>query len=165
MKMELLARERRQLDLLQNGTEIGKLLLLSRWSEKASIHLADTQVEIVPEKWWNSRFLLLKNDQEIGSLRLKWSGQSEISWPDENGRRQIWTLTQKGIFQHRFILTDAHGSTLLTLKCRTKWVSLRNEFEIELTNKYRTQNTSIAGWLILIAAYAAEQYLPRLATA
>lgn len=136
--------------LFDDGQPAGQLLYKSLFSFKALITLPNfDRYEIVPSGFFQTSINVLKNEQELASLKMNWKGQIVISFQD--GREFVFKAT--GVFFSKYFIENMQGEKLMQFDPHFKWSKFNYNYDISYDKKPQEL------LLVLLGIYAANYYI------
>lgn len=141
---------------LISGRKVLATLKYENWfSSKASAEIEGSNLKIQPNNIWFSRFIIYRNEVEIGDLVFNWKGEMIVSIKDLNNKKHQYLIKAKGVWKLRFEVIDGRENQLCVLSPKGQWTKLNYDYDIEsqrsLSNKDHTE-------LLIICTYAVNLY-------
>ena len=111
---------------------LGVLRYPKWYAYEAEIRLADDAVYHLKQKgFWNPVMELKQGEKTLLELSMNWKGL--VIQADMNGRSEKYLLHLKGMFNSRYVLTNADGQELLAVDFSMKWRKLRYDYNVSTT--------------------------------
>jgi hypothetical protein len=101
--MEARSTDRKTFLLTENGQQLGELIYENQFFLTAEISISHSErYQIKPVGFFGTSVSVTKNDREVASLVMNWSGQIVISYPD--GEEYILKLNS--FFHGKYIMEN-----------------------------------------------------------
>lgn len=115
-------------------------LVHPKWfSKKAITKYNNKNIKIEPKNYWGSKYLILKEGIEKGSIDVDWKNNITITFIDQNEVAQIFKLTNKGFWKQRFEFSNLKGEIVIVLTPLNTWKKWTNDLAIESSLNYSNQ--------------------------
>lgn len=115
-------------------------LVHPKWfSKKAIAKYNNKNIKIEPKNYWGSKYLILKEGIEKGSIDVDWKNNITITFIDQNEVAQIFKLTNKGFWKQRFEFSNLKGEIVIVLTPLNTWKKWTNDLAIESSLNYSNQ--------------------------
>ena len=115
-------------------------LVHPKWfSKKAIAKYNNKNIKIEPKNYWGSKYLILKEGIEKGSIDVDWKNNITITFKDQNEVAQIFKLTNKGFWKQRFEFSNLKGVFVIVLNPLNTWKKWTNDLAIESSLNYSNQ--------------------------
>lgn len=115
-------------------------LVHPKWfSKKAIAKYNNKNIKIEPKNYWGSKYLILKEGIEKGSIDVDWKNNITITFIDQNEIVQIFKLTNKGFWKQRFEFSNLKGEIVIVLTPLNTWKKWTNDLAIESRLNYSNQ--------------------------
>lgn len=112
-------------------------LVHPKWfSKKAIAKHNKKHIKIEPQNYWGSKYLILKEEVEKGSIDVDWKNNITITFIDQNEITQIFKMTKKGFWKQQFEFSNLEGEIVIVLNPLNTWKKLTNDFVIESSPKF-----------------------------
>ena len=116
-------------------------LVRPKWfSKKAIAKYNNKNIKIEPKNYWGSKFLIVKDGIEKGSIDVDWKNNITITFIDQNEIAQIFKLTNKGFWKQQFEFSNQEGEIVMVLTSLNTWKKWTNDLAIESNLNYSNQN-------------------------
>jgi hypothetical protein len=116
-------------------------LVHPKWfSKKAITKYNNKNIKIEPKNYWGSKYLILKEGIEKGSIDVDWKNNITITFIDQNEIAQIFKLTNKGFWNQQFEFSNQEGEIVMVLTSLNTWKKWTNDLAIESSLNYSNQN-------------------------
>ena len=105
------SKDKKTLQLTENGQLLGELIYENLFSLRAEIKLTNSDLyKINPAGVFGTSITVTKNGTAIANLKMNWQGQIVFSFQD----RQEFVLKAKGLFLHnKYILENKEEEQLI----------------------------------------------------
>ena len=115
-------------------------LVHPKWfSKKAITKYNNKNIKIEPKNYWGSKYLIVKEGIEKGSIDVDWKNNITITFIDQNEVAQIFKLTNKGFWKQRFEFSNLKGEIVIVLTPLNTWKKWTNDLAIESSLNYSNQ--------------------------
>ena len=115
-------------------------LVHPKWfSKKAITKYNNKNIKIEPKNYWESKYLILKEGIEKGSIDVDWKNNITITFIDQNEVAHIFKLTNKGFWKQRFEFSNLKGEIVIVLTPLNTWKKWTNDLAIESSLNYSNQ--------------------------
>ena len=115
-------------------------LVHPKWfSKKAIAKYNNKNIKIEPKNYWGSKYLILKEGIEKGSIDVDWKNNITITFIDQNEVAHIFKLTNKGFWKQRFEFSNLKGEIVIVLTPLNTWKKWTNDLAIESSLNYSNQ--------------------------
>lgn len=115
-------------------------LVHPKWfSKKAIAKYNNKNIKIEPKNYWGSKYLIVKEGIEKGSIDVDWKNNITITFIDQNEVAQIFKLTNKGFWKQRFEFSNLKGEIVIVLTPLNTWKKWTNDLAIESSLNYSNQ--------------------------
>ena len=115
-------------------------LVHPKWfSKKAITKYNNKNIKIEPKNYWGSKYLIVKEGIEKGSIDVDWKNNITITFKDQNDVAQIFKLTNKGFWKQRFEFSNLKGEIVIVLTPLNTWKKWTNDLAIESSLNYSNQ--------------------------
>ena len=115
-------------------------LVHPKWfSKKAIAKYNNKNIKIEPKNYWGSKYLILKEGIEKGSIDVDWKNNITITFIDQNEIAQIFKLTNKGFWKLQFEFYNLKGEIVIVLTPLNTWKKWTNDLAIESSLNYSNQ--------------------------
>ena len=145
--------------VINGNWEILELKYEKWYSSKANARYRSQDIQIKSKDFWGSKFLILKNKQEIGNITFNWKGYAIISLLDEEGSQHQYFMKAKGLLKLRFEVRNEADELVLTMKTVNKWNKLNLDYQIEKTEHEPPFDEHE---FLLYCGYTANMYVSRM---
>ena len=116
-------------------------LVHPKWfSKKAIAKYNNKNIKIEPKNYWGSKYLIVKEGIEKGSIDVDWKNNITITFIDQNEVAHIFKLTNKGFWKQRFEFSNLKGEIVIVLTPLNTWKKWTNDLAIESSLNYSNQN-------------------------
>ncbi len=149
--MEAKSKDRKTIQLTENGQQLGELTYENLFLLKAEIKLANSDLyEVYPVGIFGTSITVTKNGTEIANLKMNWHGQIVFSFQDG----QEFVLKAKGIlFHNKYILENKDEEKLIQFDPKFNWSKFDYNYDIRYDKK--PQNIL----LVLLGVYASNYFI------
>jgi hypothetical protein len=107
-------------------------LIHPKWfSKKAVAKYNNKDIKIEPKNYWGSKYLILKQGVEKGSIDVDWKNNITITFVDQNEITQIFKMTKKGFWKQQFEFSNLEGEIVVVLIPLSGWKKWTNDLAIE----------------------------------
>ena len=97
-------------------------LVHPKWfSKRAIAKYNNKNIKIEPKNYWGSKYLILKEGIEKGSIDVDWKNNITITFKDQNEVAQIFKLTNKGFWKQQFEFYNLKGEIVILLNPLKTW--------------------------------------------
>ena len=115
-------------------------LVHPKWfSKKAITKYKNKNIKIEPKNYWGSKYLILKEGIEKGSIDVDWKNNITITFIDQNEITQIFKMTKKGFWKKQFEFSNLEGEIVIVLTPLSTWKKWTNDLAIESRLNYSNQ--------------------------
>ena len=115
-------------------------LVHPKWfSKKAIIKYNNKNIKIEPKNYWGSKYLILKEGVENGSIDVDWKNNITITFIDQNEITQMFKLANKGFWKQQFEFSNLKGEIVIVLTPLKTWKKWTNDLAIESSLNYSNQ--------------------------
>ena len=115
-------------------------LVHPKWfSKKAITKYNNKNIKIEPKNYWGSKYLILKDGVEKGSIDVNWKNNITITFIDQNKINQIFKMAKKGFWKQQFEFSNLEREIVAVLIPLSSWKNWRNDLAIESSSKYSNQ--------------------------
>ena len=115
-------------------------LVHPKWfSKKAIAKYNNRNIKIEPKNYWGSKYLILKEGIEKGSIDVDWKNNITITFIDQNEVAHIFKLTNKGFWKPQFEFYSLKGEIVIVLNPLNTWKKWTNDLAIESSLNYSNQ--------------------------
>ena len=115
-------------------------LVHPKWfSKKAITKYNNKNIKIEPKNYWGSKYLILKEGAEKGSIDVDWKNNITITFIDQNEVAHIFKLTNKGFWKQQFEFSNLKGEIVIVLTPLNTWKKWTNGLAIESSLNYSNQ--------------------------
>ena len=115
-------------------------LVHPKWfSKKAIAKYNNKNIKIEPKNYWGSKYLIVKEGIEKGSIDVDWKNNITITFIDQNEVAHIFKLTNKGFWKQRFEFSNLKGEIVIVLTPLNTWKKWTNDLAIESSLNYSNQ--------------------------
>ena len=115
-------------------------LVHPKWfSKKAIAKYNNKDIKIEPKNYWGSKYLILKEGVEKGSIDVDWKNNIAITFIDQNEITQVFKMQNKGFWKQKFEFSNLDGAVVVVFNPLSTWRNWRNDFAIESSPKYSDQ--------------------------
>ena len=115
-------------------------LVHPKWfSKRAIAKYNNKNIKIEPKNYWGSKYLIVKEGIEKGSIDVDWKNNITITFIDQNEVAQIFKLTNKGFWKQRFEFSNLKGEIVIVLTPLNTWKKWTNDLAIESSLNYSNQ--------------------------
>ena len=102
--------------IITNNSEKVLELKYKKWySKKAESIYHGHKINISPTSLWNNKFMISKNNENIGNIKYNWKGHISIELVSTAKRKKTYLLKSKGFWKRYFELIDESENIVLTL--------------------------------------------------
>ena len=116
-------------------------LVHPKWfSKKAITKYNNKNIKIEPKNYWGSKYLILKEGIEKGSIEVDWKNNITITFIDQKEITQMFKLANKGFWKQQFEFYNLKGEIVMVLTSLNTWKKLTNDLAIESNLNYSNQN-------------------------
>ena len=116
-------------------------LVHPKWfSKKAITKYNNKNIKIEPKNYWGSKYLILKEGIEKGSIDVDWKNNITITFIDQNEITQMFKLANKGFWKQQFEFSNLKGEIVIVLTPLNTWKKWTNDLAIESSLNYSNQN-------------------------
>lgn len=116
-------------------------LVHPKWfSKKAITKYNNKNIKIEPKNYWGSKYLILKEGIEKGSIDVDWKNNITITFIDQNEIAQMFKLANKGFWKQQFEFSNLKGEIVIVLTPLNTWKKWTNDLAIESSLNYSNQN-------------------------
>ncbi len=130
--MNIECTDNKTFQLFDNEQPAGQLTYESLFSYKAAITLTNSDdYEIKPAGFFQTSINVLKNEQEIASLKMNWKGQIVFSFQD--GREFFFKA--KGAFYNKYFIENTQGEKLMQFEPHFEWSKFNYNYDIAYEKK------------------------------
>ena len=148
--MEARSTDKKTLQFLDNGKELGQLVYENVFSLKAKIQLANEELYCLnPVGFWGTSIVVTKNEMEIANLKMNWRGQIVFSFQDG----QEFMLKAKGVFYNKYLLQNKNEEALILFTPKFNWSKF--DYNYDITFEQDPQDML----LVLLGVYAANYFI------
>lgn len=133
---------------LEDENEVFTMKYQNLFSSKAETNINNEKFQIIPENIWQYSFKLIKDGQDIGTIKFNWKGHAIIELSSDVS----CSLKYKGILDTRFELKNDKEELLLTAKLKNNWDLRKYEFHLDVTEQTEKLDEYIP--LIILTGYA-----------
>ena len=82
----------------RNEKKILELVHPKWFSKKAIVKYDNKKIKIEPKNFWGSKYIILKEEVEKGSIDVDWKNNITITFIDQSGTTQVFKMEKKGFF-------------------------------------------------------------------
>ncbi len=120
----------------RNEKKILELVHPKWFSKKAIVKYNNKKIKIEPKNFWGSKYIILKEEVEKGSIDVDWKNNITISFIGQNGTTQVFKMEKKGFWKQQFEFSNIEEEVVVVLNPLSNWKNWRNDFAIESSPKY-----------------------------
>jgi hypothetical protein len=120
----------------RNEKKILELVHPKWFSKKAIAKYDNTEIKIEPKNCWGSRYLILKEGIEKGSIKVDWKSNISITFIDQNEIIQNFKMTKRGFWKEQFEFSNEDREIAVVLTPLRAWKNWTNDLAIESSQKY-----------------------------
>jgi len=146
--MNVLCTDKKIFHLVENETNLGTLTYLNWHSYQANIEIAGEKYELKAKSIFSSQILILKNETEIGHLKLHYDGKLSIIFNDN----ETFEFKTKGWSINKYLIENAKKEPQFLLAPEFNWKQFAYNYEITLLKEYNPL-------LILLGIYAGNYFI------
>lgn len=122
-------------NLTMDNIHLGNLKYLKWYSFQADISLDDnSQYQLEPRGFWDSRIELLQNGESLADYKLSWKGV--IINTKFDGIEKNYLLKQKNLFSNKYLLVNSEEKELLSVSSDFKWNKLHLDYIITVSDDF-----------------------------
>ena len=114
-------------------------LIHPKWFSKKAIAKYNKDIKIEPKNYWGSKYLILKQGVEKGTIDVDWKNNITITFVDQNEITQIFKMTKKGFWKQQFEFSNLEGEIVIVLIPLSSWKKWTNDLAIESSPKFSDQ--------------------------
>ena len=115
-------------------------LVHPKWfSKKAIAKYNNKDIKIEPKNYWGSKYLILKEGIEKGSINVDWKNNIAITFIDQNEITQVFKIQKKGFWKQKFEFSNLDGAVVVVFNPLSTWRNWKNDFAVESSHKYSDQ--------------------------
>ena len=115
-------------------------LIHPKWFSKKAIAKSNNKdIKIEPKNYWGSKYLILKQGVEKGTIDVDWKNNITITFLDQSEITQIFKMTKKGFWKQQFEFSNLEGEIEIVLIPLSSWKKWTNDLAIESSPKYSDQ--------------------------
>jgi len=123
----------------KNEKKILELFHPKWFSKKAFVKYDKKKIKIEPKNYWGSKYIILEEGVEKGSIDIDWKNNITITFIDQNQTTQIFKMEEKGFWKQQFEFSNLEEELVVVLTPLSNWKNWRNDFAIESSPKYSDQ--------------------------
>jgi hypothetical protein len=123
----------------KNEKKILELVHPKWYSKKAFVEYDNKKIKIEPKNYWGSKYIILEEEDEKGSIDIDWKNNITITFIDQNQTTQIFKMEEKGFWKQQFEFSNLEEELVVVLTPLSNWKNWRNDFAIESSPKYSDQ--------------------------
>lgn len=123
----------------KNEKKILELVHPKWYSKKAFVEYDNKKIKIEPKNYWGSKYIILEEEDEKGSINIDWKNNITITFIDQNQTTQIFKMEEKGFWKQQFEFSNLEEELVVVLTPLSNWKNWRNDFAIESSPKYCDQ--------------------------
>ncbi len=123
----------------KNEKKILELVHPKWYSKKAFVEYDNKKIKIEPKNYWGSKYIILEEEDEKGSIDIDWKNNITITFIDQNQTTQIFKMEEKGFWKQQFEFSILEEELVGVLTPLSNWKNWRNDFAIESSPKYSDQ--------------------------
>ena len=123
----------------RNEKKILELIHPKWFSKKAFVKYDNKEIKIEPKNYWGSKYIILQEEVEKGSIDIDWKNNINITFIDQNGTAQGFKMEKKRFWKQQFELSNLEGEVVVVLTSLSNWKNWRNDFAIESCPKFSDQ--------------------------
>lgn len=153
------AAKRHTYEIIHQNHVLGKIRFPGLWSMKLVGVVNDEDIEISTKDFWKNRYQVSVDGELRGTLKLSWFWEVDIMLNDPVTEQvKTFVLRRRGLFNTRYVMTDAIGKELFTLRPKFKLSKIGYDYEIE--NRRLGDDGELAE-LLIYAMFIAKLHLRR----
>lgn len=153
--MKIQSINQKTFELTDGSEKLGELSYDNLFSFKALITTSkDENYELKPTGVFSSEISVIKNGENVGSLKMNWKGHVIMSFQND----QEFILKSTGIFSNKYIVENKDQQKLMLLDPDFNWA----KFNYNYTVSYDIKPQNIL--LVLLATYAANYFIASMTT-
>lgn len=152
--MEAKSTDRKTFLLTENGQQLGELIYENQLFLTAEIGLTNSErYQIKPVGFFGTSISVTKNDREIASLVMNWSGQIVISYQDG----EEYLLKLNNFFHGKYIMENKNKEPFIQLDPKFNWRAFQYNYDISynISGDHPSKDTL----LLLLGVYAANYFI------
>lgn len=153
--MKLQCTDRKIFELTNDDERLGQLSYDGLFSFKAHATAGNEIYEIKPSGILSTSMLVLKDGEDVATMKMNWKGQIIIAFKNE----QQYILKATGIFMNKYVLEDKEGQKMMLLTPDFNW----SKFTYNYIISYENMPQDIL--LVLLAAYSANYFIAAMSAA
>ena len=119
----------------KNEKKILELVHPKWFSKKAFVKYDNKKIKIEPKNYWGSKYFILEEEVEKGSIDIDWKNNITITFIDQNQTTQIFKMEEKGFWKQQFEFSNLEEELVVVLTPLSNWKNWRNDFTIESSPK------------------------------
>lgn len=123
----------------KNEKKILELVHPKWFSKKAFVKYDNKKIKIEPKNYWGSKYFILEEEVEKGSIDIDWKNNITITFIDQNQTTQIFKMEEKGFWKQQFEFSILEEELVGVLTPLSNWKNWRNDFAIDSSPKYSDQ--------------------------
>lgn len=152
-KMEAKSTDGRRFKLIDKGQPLGEIIYNNAFTLKAEIYLTDgDRYKIAPKGIFGTSVTLTKNEVEVATFVMNWSGHIVITIPN----RDEFIFRLNGFFSNKYILENKEHEQLIQLEFNFIWRKLQYQYNITCNVEYQNNEENIL--LLLLCIYSVNYY-------
>ena len=123
----------------RNEKKILELVHPKWFSKKAIVKHNNKKIKIEPKNFWGSKYIILQEEIEKGSIDVDWKNNITITFIDQSETTQVFKMERKGFWKQQFEFSNIEGEVVVVLIPLSNWKNWRNDFAIESSPRYSDQ--------------------------
>ena len=123
----------------RNEKKILELVHPKWFSKKALVKHDNKKIKIEPKNFWGSKYIILQEEIEKGSIDVDWKNNITITFIDQIETTQVFKMESKGFWKQQFEFSNIEGEVMVVLTPLSNWKNWRNDFAIESSPRYSDQ--------------------------
>lgn len=116
---------------MEGNLEVLALKYEKWFSKKANSRYRGQHIEIRAANFWNTKFTIFKNKQDVGQIRFNWKGEAMIRLDELVDESQEYIVKSKLGWKPHFEVRLDNGELLLTLRSVSKWYASKINLEVK----------------------------------
>jgi hypothetical protein len=119
--------------IINGNWELAQLQFEKWYSHKAIATYRAQRIEIRPTGFWGTKYEIIRNGREIGTIAFNWTGTTALRLKDTHGDLHQFTFKPTGTFKLRFEMYNEKDDLVLTMNADSKWYDMGMSFSVEKT--------------------------------
>jgi hypothetical protein len=149
-KVEAKSTDKKTVQLIEDGKQLGELIYKNWFSLKAEVRLSNGDLyEINPVGFFGTSITVTKGTVEIANLKMNWSGH--IVFAFKNGEEFVFKA--KGNFYGKYIIENKEGEMIIQFNPKFNWSKL--DYNYDITYDKRPQDILF----VLLGVYASNYFI------